>query len=337
MTTQFDILFTLSISHSYYRTQAADFDFVIPRDTLRLFQNRKLIHKVRDGRLYLLSESDEAGAALIPATGQTIRIGLKLINPHFGNFTELDFTPGTIRLYKNSSTPNALDSPQKVTIVGNLLSHTLTDVTRPVTATMFQSASQLLGSETVTTDNDRLSVTFDLTHQASGSYFVEETYPADVKTLTAYYRDPDLLQQGVLGVVEIVVDSSFYASAPEFNVPFAARQETLKYYLVTHKYSNTDLSQLEVSDQGFTEEGRPEITFTKVAAVDFTSAEAPVTLFGNSNIKVVLFKSQAAVARREKARRKIQLNRNGTVLIQHLPQPGADQTTADMIIHVSKP
>jgi len=103
---------------------------------------------VRDGRLYLLSESDEAGAALIPATGQTIRIGLRLINSHFSNFTELDFTPGpVIRLYNNSSTPNALAAPQKVKIVGNLLSHSLTDITRPVTATLFQSASQVLGAK----------------------------------------------------------------------------------------------------------------------------------------------------------------------------------------------
>jgi len=55
---------------------------------------------------------------------------------------------------------------------------------------------------------------------------------------------------------------------------------------------NDDVDHLEVSDAGFTDEGRPEIKFTKVVPVDFTPAEVPVALFGNGNIKVVLFKSQ---------------------------------------------
>jgi len=285
----------------------------------------------------VLFESDENGAALIPATGRTIRIGLKLLNPSFCNFTELDFVPGNVvALYKNSTVPEAFDSPQQPAAVGNTLTHVLTAATRPVTVTVFQLVAQPIKSETVTTENDRLSVSFDLTDHEAGSYLVEETVPASVKTLTAYYRDTALLSESVFGVAEIKVDAGFYANAPEFVVPFAAKQETLKYYCVAHKYSNTDLSQLTVSDQGFTEEQRPEVKFTRVFAADFTSAEMPVALFGNGD-KVVLFKSETAVARREKARRKIQLNRNGNVLIEHLPQPGADKATADMIIHVSKP
>jgi hypothetical protein len=51
----------------------------------------------------------------------------------------------------------------------------------------------------------------------------------------------------------------------------------------------------------------------------------------------LLFRSQAPVARRQRGRRKIQLNRNGEVLIEHLPQPGAERATADLIVHLSKP
>ena len=52
--------------------------------------------------------------------------------------------------------------------------------------------------------------------------------------------------------------------------------------------------------------------------------------------KVALFRSQAPVARREKARRRIQLARSTEVIVQNLPQPGAAAATANLIIHLSK-
>ncbi len=338
MNTRFKLLFTLGISHNYYSTIPKDFDFLAPSETERVFRNRKLIPKLRDGMLYVLFEGDETGAALIPATGETIRIGLSLLNPSFFNFTDVPFAPGTaMALYRNSASPTQLDALRQITLVGNFLTHKLTDPARPATVRLLDSVGHPLVEETVTAENDRPQVTFDLNLYPAPRYSVQETFPGNVQKTAAYYRDAELLQERVFGIVEIVVNGSFYNAPPAFQISFAARQETLKYYVVAHTYSNTDLTQLNVADLGFTEESRPEITFTRVAAGDFTPADISPSLFGNSDTKVVLFKSQAAVTRSERARRKIQLNRNGKVLVEHMPQPGADQTTADLIIHVSKP
>jgi hypothetical protein len=60
-------------------------------------------------------------------------------------------------------------------------------------------------------------------------------------------------------------------------------------------------------------------------------------MLGGGNIRVVLFKSQAVVARREKARKKIQLKKNGDILIAHLPQPSGDRANGNVIVRISKP
>jgi hypothetical protein len=149
--------------------------------------------------------------------------------------------------------------------------------------------------------------------------------------------DPELARQGVFGVVEARIDAGLYSEPAAFEIAFDAREETLRYYLVVRRYSAAELEQLSVSDAGFTEEARPEVRFTKVPAAAFTAAEIPPALLGGSDATVVLFRSQAPVARRQRGRRKIQLSRNGEVLIEHLPQPGAERATADLIVHLSKP
>ena len=42
------------------------------------------------------------------------------------------------------------------------------------------------------------------------------------------------------------------------------------------------------------------------------------------------------MARREKARKRIQLARNTDVIVAQLPQPGPAAATADLVIHLSK-
>ena len=124
---------------------------------------------------------------------------------------------------------------------------------------------------------------------------------------------------------------------PEFTVPFAAKEETLKYYVVAKNYTNADFNLLSVTDTGFTEDGRPQLQFDKVAPGAFTPDEIPLALLNEGGTQVVLFKSQTTVTRKDRARRKIQLNKNGDVLITHLPQPGEIKSNANLIIHISKP
>ena len=149
-------------------------------------------------------------------------------------------------------------------------------------------------------------------------------------------QDAELLAAGLFGVVEIEVGAGFYAAAPEFGIAFEARAETLKYYVVARNYPSAEFDDLGVSDAGFAVDARPQIQFDRVAASAFGADDLPAALLGGADARVALFRSQAPVARRARARRRIQLARNTEVIVSQLPQPGAAAPTADLVIHLSK-
>ncbi len=337
MITKFRTLFIVNISHAYYISDCKDFDFIFPADTAQLLRNGKLIAKALDGKLYVLFETDEAGTALIPVPGKTLRIGMKLLNPYFCNFTDLAFNFNTsISLYRNTTNPVALDAPEEIAMVGRVFSHPLTNTERPVTVTLENAHEQVLQTDIITAANDRTTVSYELAGQADGSYTVEEAYSGETKR-TTYYCDSELRQYGVLGVIEIEIDNSFYTTPPTFVIAFNVKKEILKYYVVARNYSDTEFNQISVEDNGFAEEGRLQVKFTKVPYTAFTNDDISPALLGGNDTRVMLFKTQAAIKRHEKGRKKIQLKKNGDVVITNLPQPGADKANGNLIIYISKP
>jgi len=337
MKTQFKTLFEVTVAHPYYRETCEDVAFLIPTGTAQVLRNGKLIAKELEGKLYVLFEAAEGGAALQPIPEQTLRFGLRLLNPFFSNFTKVDASFASSKLvYENTVAPGALDAPTKVQLVGNLFSHILTDAARPVTVTLSDRAGLALQTEEITAAVNRASLSYDLTALPPGGYTIDEQFPGGL-TRNPYYSDAELLQAGVFGVLEVRIDGNFYAAPPHFQIEFDSREETLKYYVVGRHYANADVAQLSVADAGFGEDGRPQINFTKVLSGAFTGDEIPPAFLTDSSGQVVLFKSQAVVARAEKARKKIQLIKNGEVLIAHLPQPRPEKTNADLVIAISKP
>jgi hypothetical protein len=149
--------------------------------------------------------------------------------------------------------------------------------------------------------------------------------------------DAELAQQSLSGIVEITIDEGFYDDAASFQIAFDSRAETLKYYVVARNYGVAEFDSLSVTDSGFNDDQRPQVTFSKVKADDFTAAEVPVALLGDADSRVVLFQSDAPVTRRAKGRQRIELKRNGDVIIANLPQPGQERTTAELIVHLAKP
>jgi hypothetical protein len=337
MMTQFRTLFTIAISHTYYSVGCGDFDFLFPADTVKRLQDKKMIARVREGKLYVLFEANETGTPLVSAPGTNLRIGLKLLNPSFTNFTDLGFDFNvTPPLYRNRSDPTALDEAEEIALRGQVFSHMLTGAARPVTVTLKGAAGLVLQTETVTTANNRSAVSYDLSGHDAGVYSVEEAYPGETKAIT-YYFDPELQRLGVFGILEIKVDGSFYTTAPALGISFQAGKEILKYYIVAKNYTQAEFNQLSVEDEGFMENGQPQVNFDKVGSGAFGASDLSPALLGGSDVRVVLFKSQAAVARRERARKKIQLKKNGEILITHLPQPGGDKADGNMIVRISKP
>jgi hypothetical protein len=337
MTIRFAALCTVEVTHAYYGGVCRDFAFIIPAGTAHLLDGGRLIAKVLDGRLHVLFEVADEGGPLAPLSGATLRIGLKLRNPYFGNFTAIGFDTGSaIAVYRNSVNVSQLDAPVPAVRISQAFSHALADEARPVSVSVKDPLDRVVAAETVSAEHDRPSVSFDLSDCAPGLYTITETYPGNVALSTLADLDPELAREDVFGVVEITIAPALYAAPAAFQIAFDAREQTLKYYVVAKDYAGAEFDQLAVSDAGFTDEGRPEVTFTKVSAAGFSPADIPSRLLGNGDTRVVLFQSQGPVKRQGRGRQRIQLSRNGEVLVGNLPQPGADRSTSDVIVHLSK-
>jgi hypothetical protein len=335
--TEFRTLFTLGVSHDYYREGCKDFEFLFPNDAGRLLANTKVLAREREGKLFALFEANEGGPALLSAAGKTLRIGLKLNNPFFSNFTKLDFDPNlVVPLYKNSVNPASLNGPEKVLLVGGLFSHSISDNARPVTVKLRDQNGSIIQTDTITSDVNRNTVSYDVTLLDPGLYSVEEIYPT-ANGFIFYYSDPQFVRAGVFGLVEIKISKAFYNASPDLKIEFQAKKETLKYYVIAKSYTNTEFNSLSITDAGFNDDGRPQVNFTKVLPASFTANDISPDLLMPTGSKLALFKSQAVVVRSEKARRKIQLKKNNNVLIENLPQPGIEKVNSDLIIQLTKP
>ncbi|MBK7029896.1 MAG: hypothetical protein IPH45_12080 [Bacteroidales bacterium] len=337
MSTSFGILFSVKIAHSYYSGNCQDFDFIIPRDCSDKARNCRMIIRIFNGILYVLTEKQSDGSPLVSAHGQTFRFGLRLKNPFFSNFTQLDFPAGSIPLYSNVSAVNQLDAGSAVFMTGPLFSHSISRVNRPVTITLKDNAQNEILNKVLTDPLVTDPLPVDLRDYPYGLYQLTEKYASITKKF-GYYLDPELITSNLFGLLEIKADTSFYSpTPPEFQVAFTAKEEVLKYYVVGKKYTAAELNNVLVSDAGFNEESRPQVVFTRVNQNNFTANDLPPTLLADSTSKVVLFKSQGLVRRLEKPRKKIQLSKSTDLIIKHLPQPSIEQSNSDMIIQISKP
>jgi hypothetical protein len=232
MSVRFEILCTLSASHAADGAGGAELDFVMPRDTTRAIQGAMLLARVRDRHLQVLFEADDDGVPRQPAPGTRLRFGFRPADPSFVEVTSLGFDPhATTALYRNAARPDALDPMTPVSLVGALLSHRITEAARPVTLTLSDARGEVLWNETVTGDDGYAMVPFHLMRLPIGRYVLEESYPMHVHKTVVYYVDPELLAEGVLGIVEIEIESSFYTDAPAFSIAFDAKQRTLKSWL----------------------------------------------------------------------------------------------------------
>ena len=338
MNITFSALCSVEVTHAYYGGRCPDVAFVIPSDSGASLRRGRLLVKPFDGRLFVLFEAAEDGGPLVSATGTVIRAGLAITNPSFGNFTSLSFTPGsTIAVYDNQADPTQLGAPVASRLTGPVFTHDLAHDERPVDVALKSAAGATIAAATITAAANQPSCSFDLTRYSPGRYTVTEAYPANVTASASYYVDAELVQESLSGIVEIAIAEDFYDTAAVFHVPFDTRAETLRYYVVARNYSVAEFNSLSVVDSGFADDQRPQVTFVKVQANDFAAGEVPASLLGDADSRVVLIRSNAPVPRRASGRQRLELKRNGDVIIGNLPQPGPERPTADLIVHLGKP
>lgn len=151
-----------------------------------------------------------------------------------------------------------------------------------------------------------------------------------------YAIDAGLWALRPLALLELELTPALHAqgSVVTWTLPFVARTDVLRYYVVAKGLDASDLEQLEIKDAGFGEAGRDELVFERLQAQETDPTALTLAAAGAS---VVAFGSQIPVARSERPLRKLQLRKNGDVVIPSLPHPGPERASADVIVHLANP
>ena len=339
--TSFEQLLSLRVFHAYYEGICADFDFVFPAESIRLIERGRLLSKIRDGVLYLLFEVKKDKIPRVSLAGSVLRIGLRLTQPLFANFT----TPPppsapNVLFYRNATTKLTFDAPESRRLVGAIFSHTLAKKTPPVGVIL-----QDIRGDAITTKispvskeaDDSLSVSFDLTSLAPGPLSIIEDYGAGEIVTTRILLHPELQRIGVTCVVDIEVDGLFYEANPTLELRFGAPEETLRYYVVvSDDYPDAGFFALDVVDGAVHADSADALEFERMNPADVAADLTARTLLGTSTARIAVFTSNKVVPRRQRVRKNLQLVRNDLTLVPHLPLPGADRADSNIILHVSK-
>lgn len=333
----FQALASVAPQHPYYTEGCRDIEFIPSSATADLLRAGRCIARMRDGALHLLYEVDNspdapANTPVSSLAGSTLHFGLRLLNPHFVNFTAPVIAAAALTpFYANSAQATALDAPLGVTVTAGIHAHAATTAARPLALVLRNSSDDILAALELQAGEDRSS--FDLRHLPAGRYFIDEEDGGVLAQRHPLLVDADLRDYGVWGVLSVSIDTDFYATPAQLDMAFAARQETLRYYVVATNFPEAEFDQLNVNDLG---DINPKILFSK-QLTPFPAGYIDPGLLGDSSARIAVFESQTQVARSERGRRKLKLSRNSTVLIENLPLPGPEKVKADLIVHLSKP
>jgi hypothetical protein len=336
MNVKFRPLLTTSINHTYYAGACSDLQFVASRGTAAQMRSARLLPRVIDGNLRVLFEADAAGSPIRDLAGSALMFGLKLVNPQFDNFTEpLVGDAARLPLFTNSGDAARLSSPQAAVLVAGPFQHSPQLAARPVALRLSDANGTLLSTQTLNADS--ATAAFDLGGHPEGVYQVDESTAGGGSAHTDVVLSPSLSSIPVWGVLVIRIDADFHAHPPEFAIQLQSRKDQLEYFIVADNFTTAEIAQLSLTDGGFQDEGRAEVHFVRLPPAGWADPVITPTLLGGDANNTVMFQSVEQVTRRERGMRRIQLNRNGDVLVENLPQPGADRPQAHFIVYLSKP
>jgi hypothetical protein len=332
-TTRFRPLWTVEVRHAFHGGAADVLDFVVPASTARALAGARAIARMREGRLHVLVEVDDAGLPLVASAGQRLVFGLRPRETSFALITTpLALAPGETPLWDNRADANLLAGPQPVRLRGAQLRIEPDADERPLALRLFD-ATGTLHADTVLGPGDEawtLPGSFP-----QGSRWRVEAQGASGTSSRALRIEPELLD--AWGLLELGIDAAHLAAGHAFTLAFASPTDTLRYYVVATRYSAAEFDQVQVVDAGFAAESRPAIPFQRALPASFGPAHLSAALLDPTGAaRVALFEAQTPVVRRARGPTGIELRRNGDVLIGHLPQPGAERPDAQFVVHLTQ-
>lgn len=333
MMSEWTTLCTVQVTHIYWGGDCADLEFVIPRSMGVILCRARVLARSTLGKLMLLVELNDQGGARFSLAGMALYFGIRLVQPYLSNYTAL-----AVRcpLYSNRGQPATLAAPVECLLTGSRLSVPVGELLRPAEVVVRDLSGASLRAESLAEDDARTEITLELSGLPAGRYTLETADSGGVEQ-RALILEPELAASGAFGLLELTPSDAPLAAPPALTLPLTALAQHLCFYVVAHHFSASDFALLSVQDAGAAEDNRAPIAFERVESSAFTDAELPVTLLGDSEDQIALFRSTDPLARQARGRKRLQLNKNGDVLIANLPQPCAQSSTSDIIVRVSKP
>jgi hypothetical protein len=331
-TITFRTLWTIEVRHAFHGGACDALAFIVPPSTERALAGAHAMARQLNGRLHVLIETDEAGAPLSTLAGAHFLFGLKPREASFDLISvPLGLPAGDSAVWDNTADADVLAGPRAVRIVGEQLRIEPRLETRPLTLRLFNSAD-VLHAQTVLNVGDESWTLPGLFPR--GAWRVEEQAAGPPQSWSLLV-EPELI--GAWGVLNIAVDAGHIAAGHDFAIEFAARSDTLRYYVVATRFAEAEFNQVQVIDSGFGAEARPQIAFNRVLSAAFNAGHlAPELLDPSGSARIALFEAQASVARRARGPGGVALQRNGDVLVGNLPQPGADRPDAQFVVHLTQ-
>lgn len=327
----FRTLWTIEVQHAFFGGACAALAFIVPTATARTLAGAHAMVRVRDGRLIVLIEVDEANAPLAALAGLRLQFGLKPREASFDLITvPLGLPRGDSAVWDNAADPDALAGPRPVRVSGEQLRLAPRAADRPLTMRLFDAGNVQRGQTVLHVGDEAWTLPGLYTR---GEWRVEEQ-AAGPAANWALLVEPDLV--GAWGLLGLVVDDGHIAAGNAFTLAFAARSDTLRYYVVANRFGEAEFNQVQVLDAGFNTEARTQILFDRIDAADFDSSHlAPELLDPTGSARIALFEAHTTVTRRARGPGGFELHRNGDVLVGNLPQPGAERCDAQFVVHLS--
>lgn len=329
---RFRSLWTVDVRHAFFGAAAEVLEFIVPPATQRALAGAHAIARERNGVLNVLIEVDEAGQPLSALAGRRFVFGLRPREAVFETVTQpLGLARGETALWANAAAPNALDAVRAVRLSGVQLRIAPRSSARPLALRVLDETNAARASGSLQPGDEALSLQGSW---PNGEWRIEEAgAPAG-----SLYVEPDLAAMRAWGLLVLTVAAGHVTNGQAFHLDFAARSDTLRYYVVASAYSQNEFDQVSLQDAGFATESRPQILFDRLLPAAFGADHLPLALLDPAgSARVACFQAQAPVVRRLRGPMRLELHRNGDVLVGNLPQPGAQRPDAQFVVHLNKP
>jgi len=334
MNTAHRSLFSLAVRHDFRGGAYDEFSFVVPPATRAALTDMRAQLRERDGVLHVLIAVDDGGQPVGECTGRQLIFGLAPRNPWFAQYTAPYAIGASERpLFGNDASRDNLDAlPRGVELCGLTPAITPQLTARPLDLRVTTPAGAQVALGRLDGTDTSWPFSAGLT---PGEYILTEIAADSSTARRRLFIEPGLAASGCWGIVALTASAGHVANGHAFTLHLAARRDVLRYYVVVKPANNADFNSIEILDTGATDDGRDApVTFKRVLPPFGSGRLSAALLDAGGTRSIVLFEAETAVARRARGPHGFELHRNGELLIGNLPQPGAERTDAQFVVHL---